>query len=339
MKKKRLNKRQLVRIRQSQEAHKSRSGETLEGSSGPALDTPEREGLVISHFGQQLDIEALDGEDAGSIHRCFQRSNLEPLVTGDRVIWQQGDPHGVVLALHARRSLLQRPNKFNELKPVAANIDRMVIVVAPLPEAHANLVDRYLVAAEVSGIRPLILLNKSDLLDLELHKPLIALLALYEKLGYTTLRVSCHNRQGLADLYEQLRGHTSVFVGQSGVGKSALVNALLPEAGIREGSLSEAVVKGRHTTTSARLYHLPAGGQLIDSPGIREFGLWHMEASELLQGFIEFQPFIGTCRFRDCQHLQVDECKLLQAARDGEIDPRRLQSYQLIRNSMEFQFR
>ena len=335
MKKRRLSQQQKARIEQSQQLRKT-GGSTSEQSCAALQELAGlREGLVISHFGQQLDIEALDGDDPGTIHRCFQRSNLQALVTGDRVVWQAGEPQGVVVALHDRSSLLQRPNKFNELKPVAANVDRMLIVVAPVPPPHGNLIDRYLVAAEASGIRPLLVLNKVDLLEAGVHQELLALVQLYASLGYEVMHTSCSTQQGLAALRNELKGHTCVFVGQSGVGKSALVNAMLPQAGTREGSLSDATDKGRHTTTSARLYHLPEGGDLIDSPGIREFGLWHMAPADVLSGFIEFRPFVGACRFRDCQHQREDECRLLQAVAEGLIDPRRLQSYQLIRNSME----
>lgn len=335
MKKKHLTRRQLGRIQQNQGRLASRSDGTpsaaaIEGNSPGS----ERAGLVITHYGQQLDIEALDGDDAGSIHRCYQRSNLTPLVSGDRVVWQAGEPSGVVVAVQERRSLLQRPNKFNELKPVAANIDRIVVVIAPQPEPHYNLVDRYLVAAAACDIPVLLLLNKADLLDADRGAALGAMLQLYEGLGYPTALVSTRTRTGLDALGQLLAGHTSIFVGQSGVGKSALVNALLPAAVTLEGALSQAEDKGRHTTTAARLYHLAQGGDLIDSPGIREFGLWHMEPAQLLQGFVEFRPFIGHCRFRDCRHEDVQQCRLLQAVQEGHIDTRRMDSYRFILTSM-----
>ena len=295
----------------------------------------ESRGLVISHFGQQLDIEALEGEAKGQLFRCFQRSNLEPLVTGDEVIWQAGEPMGVVVAGLPRRSILKRPSKSGELKPVASNIDLIIIVVASQPEPHFNLIDRYLVAAELTGIKPLLLLNKADLLDATNSSGLLDMLALYKSIGYDTLLVSSKSHEGLGELINMLADKTSVFVGQSGVGKSALVNALLPGIDTLEGALSEAESKGRHTTTSARLFHFAKGGNLIDSPGIREFGLWHIEPAQLLDAFVEFRPFLGACRFRDCQHEGEPDCKLLAAVKEQIIDPRRLHSYQMIRTTLK----
>lgn len=330
MKKKKLNERQLDRIQQMQDRHVAR------GSDAPDLaGGPQYHGLVLSHMGQKLDIEVLDGASKGSTVRCHQRSNLDTLVAGDEVIWQQGESANVVVAGLPRRSVLRRPNLYGELKPVAANIDTLVVVIAPAPEAHYNLIDRYLVAAESHGLKPLLVLNKSDLLDDDNRARLQELMASYATLGYPTLTVSSRSQQGLPELKARLATGTSIFVGQSGVGKSALVNALMPGVNTLEGALSQGVTKGRHTTTTARLFHFPEGGNLIDSPGIREFGLTHLEPEQLLQGFIEFLPFLDGCRFRDCKHQREPGCRLLEAAAQGRIDARRLASYQLIRSSLE----
>ncbi len=334
MKKKHLNRRQLWRIQKIQDDYAARAERKHEPSESQDDLGAEEKGLVISHFGQQLDIEALEGEFAGGIFRCHQRSNLEPLVTGDHVIWRRGEPTGIVIANLQRSSLLQRPNNFGELKPVAANIDRIVIVIAPEPQAHANLIDRYLVAAENSKLTPLILLNKFDLLKGNQKVELKELLNRYSSINYETLMVSSKSGKSINELQAYLEGLTSIFVGQSGVGKSALINALLPGVNTLEGSLSKSKEKGKHTTTSARLFHFPGGGDLIDSPGIREFGMWHMSPEEVINGFVEFQEFIGHCKFRDCQHKLEPGCAIKNAVADGKILGQRIQSYQQILHSL-----
>jgi ribosome biogenesis GTPase len=209
-----------------------------------------------------------------------------------------------------------------------------VIVFAPLPEPHANLIDRYLVAAEHAGIRPLLLLNKTDLLDEQNAVALNRMLGVYRELGYPLLEVSAHGGDGMEQLQRQLDGHVSVFVGQSGVGKSSLVNSLLPEVDTRVGPLSELTGKGTHTTTTARLFHFPRGGELIDSPGIREFGLVHVSRDDVEAGFIEFHDLIGQCRFRDCKHDREPGCALLKALEEGRVHPQRMASYRHILASL-----
>lgn len=335
MAKRKLTQQQQQRIQQRQATARERLAHAGGRTPGPdeADLSPAQEGLIISHFGQKLEVEALDGDQAGQRFRCHARANLGPMVTGDRVVWRAGrEDEGVVEAVHERRSLLSRPDKFGKLKPVAANIDRIGIVLAAEPEPFPNLIDRYLVAAELSDIEPLLILNKADLtagrddLTLLLHR--------YERLGYCTLRVSALRQNGLDDLRSQLAGHTSVLVGQSGVGKSSLIQALLPQESIKVGDLSEGMAKGTHTTTTARLYHLPGGGDLVDSPGIREFGLWHIDEADLCDGFREFRPHLGTCRFRDCTHFQDPGCALTAAVKQGEITAERRDSYLQIRESL-----
>ena len=338
MKKKQLNRRQLWRIQKMQDVYAQRAAKKqakIEESLNTAALGEERKGIVISNFGQQLDIEALDGENQGEIYRCFQRSNIESLVTGDYVIWQEGDPVGVIIAVLPRENFLERPSSLGELRPVAANIDQIIIVIAPLPEPHANLIDRYLVAAEHYQLSPVLLMNKSDLLDENNRSEMQELLSIYRDIGYSVLSVSSKTGARMDELKTLLDDKTSVFVGQSGVGKSAMINRLLPAANTVVGSLSEARDKGRHTTTSARLYHFSEGGDLIDSPGIREFHLEHLDKETLLNGFLEFRPFLGHCKFRDCQHDKEPGCRLKQAIEDQQINPLRMNSFRHILQTLD----
>jgi ribosome biogenesis GTPase len=262
------------------------------------------------------------------------------LVTGDRVVWRpstNAETAGVVVANLPRRSLLARPDSHTQLpKPVAANVDRIIIVIAPEPEPFANLIDRYLVAAEAVAITPILLLNKVDLLDkadlvdTARRAVIDGLLREYRAIGYPVLTASSVNEHGLDQLKAELRDRVSVFVGQSGVGKSSLIKTLVPDSEIRIGELSLVERKGRHTTTTAQLFHMPGGGDLIDSPGIREFGLEHIERAQIENGFIEFRDWLGRCRFRDCSHTHEPDCALLQALHDGHISPARMASFRAI---------
>ncbi len=338
MAKRQLSRRQSWRIEKIQEERAARAARresrALEELEGGDLG-PEQHGLVIAHFGVQVEVEALDGEHAGEVLRCHLRANLPALVTGDRVVWRPGNQGiGVIVAQLPRHSELCRPDMRGQLKPVAANVEQIVIVFAPLPEPHANLIDRYLIAAEHAGIAPLLLLNKADLIDALNQARIEALLAVYRQLGYPLLEVSAHDGAGMDALRARLDGRISVFVGQSGVGKSSLVNSLLPEVDTRVGALSEQTGKGTHTTTTARLFHFPAGGDLIDSPGIREFGLGHVSRDDVEAGFIEFRELLGHCRFRDCRHDREPGCALLGALADGRIQPQRLASYRHILASL-----
>ena len=333
MGKRRLTRRQVWRINKIQEERRRRAaarGELAEQALGSGELGTEQEGLVIAHYGTQVLVEA-----GGERQRCHLRANLESLVTGDKVIWCPGEPSGVIVARQPRASELLRPDPQGTLKPVAANIEQIIVVVAPVPEPHGMLIDRYLVAAESVHIEPVILLNKSDLLDADNRSSIAALLAPYPDLGYHVLEASCRNRDGLKTLLAALEDKVSVFVGQSGVGKSSLVNVLLPDADTRVGELSANRGKGTHTTTTAQLFHLPGGGALVDSPGIREFGLWHMERQQVEFGFREFRPLLGHCRFRDCRHQQEPGCALQAALAEGKIHPRRMESYRHIVAGLE----
>lgn len=335
MAKRKLSRRQAWRIEKIQQEKADRAEQKESAISDQLLAGElgdEVYGQVMAHFGTQVEVEA---EQSDTRYRCYLRANLGSLVTGDRVVFrpgaeQQGVHTGVVETVLDRQSELSRPNPYNEIKPVAANIDVIVLVIAPEPQAHPNLIDRYLVAAENCGIEPILLLNKTDLITADNQDYFDDLLSTYEALGYQTMRVCSKESSSLKALTAFLDQRISVFVGQSGVGKSSLINTLLPDEELKVGALSEATKKGRHTTTTARLYHFPTGGDLIDSPGIREFGLWHMSEDEVLKGFREIYPHANYCRFRDCRHDQEPGCGVLAALENGDIQEERYVSYQRI---------
>ncbi len=288
-------------------------------------------GLILAHYGQASLVETADGE----VLRCSTRRNLPRTVCGDRVRWQASHAReGVITEVLARETILSRPDNNGRVRPVAANMDQIVVVIACRPSFEYGMLDRYLVAAELIGAHPVIVVNKSDLLDSEGLTKLRQRLLQYTDIGYQVLFTSTRNTDGLTDLHRQLKDHTSILVGQSGVGKSSLVKALLPGQEVRTGSLSEVTGLGRHTTTVAMLYHLPGGGDLIDSPGVRDFTLSRVPVEQLEKGFPELSPYLGQCRFHNCRHAGEPGCAVNHAAREGAINPRRLESYRALVKAM-----
>ena len=320
-----------IKANQSKKLRKSTEKVQWQDDELAAVET----GTIISRFGQHADVESSDGE----VFRCNMRRSIASLVCGDKVLWRKGKEtqhsiSGVIEAVHERKSVLSRPDVYDGVKPIAANISQILIVSSVLPAFNADIIDRYLVAAEQTGITPVILLNKIDLFDDSNRDEIENQLNIYRKIGYQVTYMSNETGEGIAELKCQLSQHTSVFVGQSGVGKSTLTNTLMPELGVVTKIVSENSGLGQHTTTVARLYHFEQGGDLIDSPGIREFGLWHLSPIQVSNGFIEFDPYIGTCKFRDCKHQTDPGCALIAAKEEGKIFPERLASFQKILASL-----
>lgn len=345
MSQRKLSRQQRWRIEKVQ-AERTQRAQSKDQKAEQALETGALaepvSGLITAHFGRQVEVEATTGQLSGQRQRCHVRANVESLVTGDQVTWRPAidqEQVGVVEARQPRHSLLARPDMRGVMKAIAANVDRLMLVVAPEPEPFANLIDRYLVAAENSDLEPVLVINKWDLIQQQQVSPEILqrledFIQLYRGIGYQVITTSTQSEQELHPLIEQLQDHISVFVGQSGVGKSSLINHLLPGVDLRVGSLSEDSRKGRHTTTTARLFHFPQGGMLIDSPGIREFALGFLEADAIAQGFREFRPFLGRCRFRDCRHQKDPGCALQEAVQGGQISSSRFASFQHLLNSL-----
>lgn len=267
----------------------------------------------------------------GPLLDCVTRGKRGEIACGDRVNVAVSAPgQGVIESVSPRRTLLYRSDHARE-KLVAANVDQVVIVVAPLPAPHEDLVNRCLAAAEHGGMAALIALNKADLPQADAA---LAALEPYRRLGYRVVAFSA--KRDLAPLLTHLAGRISVLVGQSGVGKSTLINALVPDAAARVGALSAGRDSGRHTTTHARLYALEGATLLVDSPGMQVFGLHHLGQNGLEHAFVEFRPFLGHCRFRDCRHLSEPGCAVAAAAARGEISEKRLASYRgLVRERRE----
>jgi ribosome biogenesis GTPase len=212
---------------------------------------------------------------------------------------------------------------------LAANVTQIIIVLATQPSFYEALLNRCLIAAEAAGIKALIVLNKCDLAD---NHDALQKLALYTKLGYQVLPLSA--KQDISSLRPYLQNEVSILVGQSGMGKSTMINALLPDEAVRTQEVSQVLDSGKHTTTAAHLYHLDASSRLIDSPGLQEFGLHHLSTDELEHAFIEFRPFLGKCRFNDCKHLQEPDCAITEALAQNKISAERLAIYKMLRTEI-----
>ena len=276
-------------------------------------------GLVVASYGKRYEVELTDKNRIS----CVTRGKKTDLACGDIVNIKLTDKaQGVVESSEPRTSLLYRSSTLKS-KILASNVTQIVIVLATQPSFYEALLNRCLVAAEAANIKPLIVLNKCDLADADDAKNK---LKLYQDLGYQVLHLSA--KQDISALQPYLSNHQSVLVGQSGMGKSTIINALLPNENVRTQEMSAALDSGKHTTTAAHLYHLDTTSSLIDSPGLQEFGLNHLSQTDLELAFIEFRPYLGNCRFNNCKHTHEPDCAVIEAVKAGKISQNRLKFYQ-----------
>lgn len=278
-----------------------------------------QQGLVVAAYGKRYEVELADKSKIS----CVTRGKRTDLACGDKVSIKLTDKsEGVVEKCLERASILYRSSAIKS-KIIATNVSQIIIVLATQPSFYEALLNRCLVAAEAAKIKPLIVLNKCDLADADDAKNK---LKLYQDLGYEVLHLSA--KQDITSLQPYLKNHQSVLVGQSGMGKSTIINTLLPGQNVRTQVMSEALDSGKHTTTATHLYHIDADSSLIDSPGLQEFGLNHLSQTDLELAFIEFRPYLGKCRFNNCTHTHEPDCAVANAVAARKISATRLKFYQ-----------
>lgn len=315
-------------------------GETVESDSGTEVlleidDSRAILGRVLRVHGLISHVESEDG----TVYQCVTRKLLKTISTDQRHVVVAGDlvyflpaasgvPEGQIVRIEPRTGVISRSSK-NKRHVIAANVDQVFIVgSAAMPDLKPNLIDRLLITTEQAGIQPIVCINKIDLVDRARFQPFVGV---YSQLGYTVLQVSATESWNLEPLRSLLRDKRSVVVGQSGVGKSSLLNAIQPGLALKVAAVSQENQKGKHTTTTASLIKLDFGGYIVDTPGVRQFELWDVVADEVAGFFRELRPFSDLCRFPNCTHTHEQDCQVKNRVADGDLDLRRYESYCRIR--------
>ena len=312
-----LTRKQKWRIDKVQSDKIARAEKAASKAESELDDEKEYQGIVITRYGQRQLVE----DENGIVFQSVSRQNIGFSVAGDKILFQKTKhDDAIVTAIYPRDNELKRQDKV-----IAANIDQLWLVVAIEPHYEFELIDRYLIMAENSNLPIGIIVNK---IELSTNKSKTENDFLnYQSLGYDVHFLSVKKQINLDFFKEQLINKSHIFLGQSGVGKSSLINSLIPDLQLRVNEISSKSKLGKHTTTNTTIYHIPSGGDLIDSPGVREFQLDSLTELEIKSGFKEFRALSDACRFRDCRHINEPNCAVKESLNQGKINPNRYQSY------------
>lgn len=299
------------------------------------------EATVISHMGYNVVVQATP---QSPLQGCDWRQNIGAICAGDQVLISptKGDNNPVIEAVLPRKTVIEKQNVYRGTKPFAANIEQMLVVVSHQPMLQPSLLDRYLITAATVGIDCLIFFNKTDLLsDAETTNYVADIQAVYEKIPQVrwvsgSVKTAC----GLDELTALLDNRKTVITGQSGVGKSSLINVLIPDINVQTSSISAASGLGKHSTTNSTLYRLDAAtmhsGVLIDTPGVRSFDTYHLSSEQINNGFSDVKQFLGLCRFSDCSHTHESHCAVKDAVADNQLSELRYRSFlQILQESQQ----
>ena len=312
-----LTRKQKWRIDKVQSDKIARADKAASKAESELDDEKEYQGIVITRYGQRQLVE----DENGIIFQSVSRQNIGFSVAGDKILFQKTKhDDAIVTAIYPRDNELKRQDKL-----IAANIDQLWLVVAIEPHYEFELIDRYLIMAENSNLPIGIIVNKIELSSNKSKTENDFLN--YQSLGYDVHFLSVKKQINLDFFKEQLVNKSHIFLGQSGVGKSSLINSLIPDLQLRVNEISSKSKLGKHTTTNTTIYHIPSGGDLIDSPGVREFQLDSLTELEIKSGFKEFRALSDACRFRDCRHINEPNCAVKESLDQGKINPNRYQSY------------